>query len=295
MRATIALVNSLLPDASSRVSASAVAARADASPVSDFFSREAAIGSSLIHALSSSVRALSTALDAPGGAPLPVELRALARALARDDTPQAWSTIWPGGPLDAGARAWLRAALPRAAASIARKIDVASPVRLSLLFAPAAFFVALRCASARMLAAAGVERAALHELQLVSFWGGSSAPDGGTLPQAILSRCKGAATTATIEGVMLSGGAWDAARSLLTEPFADSSDTAPLPRAIIAWVPSDAPSVTAGHSLTLPLYVRADRAVHLSDLTIQTAPIPGTNADEAHSRWILNGACLVAE
>lgn len=293
MRATIALVISLLPDTLARVSA----ATRTSSPVSDFFVREAVIGSSLIETLSSSVRALSTALDAHGGAPLPIELRALARSLARDDTPLAWSAIWPAGPSEAGARSWLRAALPRASASVSRKNDAYSAVRLSSLFAPAAFFVALRCAAARMLAAAGVERAALHELQLVTSWGNSSVSDGApaNLPQSILSRCKGAVMTAVIEGVVLAGGAWDVTRSMLTEPFADSSDTAALPRVMIAWVPSDAPPVAAGHSLSLPLFVRADRAVHLSDLTVKAAPIPGANADEVYSRWIMNGACLLGE
>ncbi len=287
------------------------------SPLAPVLRAEAASSRALVALVSGDVAALRVAYGGGGGGGGAQEapgVAGAAAALAADALPAAWEAAWPEatGSGAGGVGAWMRAVASRRRAAVARGVSGAAgaaaaaaallapcapATRLSIFFSPRALLTALRQASARALAAAGVPDAGIATLRLVAAWGEHT----GALLAPVVAAAGGAALpTLRVGGLCLQGGAWDGVRGVLVDAPADAPEAVPLPEVTLAWAPPGAPDpLPAAATVTLPLFAGGDRAKPLAELPVPTGAAAGSGAAAAagsaaeRNKWALAGAALL--
>jgi hypothetical protein len=260
--------------------------------------------------VSGDVAALRAACEGGAGALAAPALAALAGALAADALPSAWDGAWPDGPSGGGVGAWMAAVASRRRAALARAGEGAGAgaaaalllrgggggARLGHFFSPRGLLTALRQASARALAAAGVPDAGIASLRLAAAWGAHAE----ALLAPLQSLCGGALPTLRVGGLALAGGGWDSAREVLVEAAAEAPEAAALPAVVLAWVPPGVPDpLPAAATVALPLFAGRDRGKPLAELAVPTGAAAGSGAAAAaagtaeRNKWALAGAALL--
>lgn len=240
---------------------------AGASPVDEFVALQRQAAQQLVALLDRSLSGVLRALR--GQAPWTPALQALAASLVADAVPEAWDAVWegPAMPAEYCAAVMRRAAAIEqwaASAAAGSLLDGASPLDLSELLHPGAFLNALRQQTARALSTP------LDALRLDSAW------DSG--------RLRGATLAVPVAGLLIQGASFEGSR--LTALDADAPVSRAVPTVTLAWVPADAAPVYP-HALRAPLYLTADRARVLTEVSLPIA------TPEEAPQWVLAGVALL--